>query len=289
MRIGIIGLGLIGGSLALALRAAPRAGETLWAVDLDPATRADALDANAVDAAYASLDEAPLEQADLLFLCLHPEACAALLARIAPRLKPGAVVTDVCGVKQSVMQAAREALPEQVSFIGGHPMAGKEKGGFAHATPTLFHRAHYLLTPAPGAPEQAVALLRDVALRIGCADVVRTTPEAHDLHIAYTSQMMHVLALAICEQSPFDTSRGYEGGSFRGATRVAALDASLWTELFWDNRALLADLVGELAEKLKEYEALLRGEDREALSARLRATAAKKEAWDRAERGRSGR
>lgn len=283
MVICIIGLGLIGGSVAMALRAAPGAEpETLWAVDRDPATRADALDAGVVDRAFAGADEAPIEEAGLVLLCLHPHACLEMLRRIAPRLRPGAVVSDVCGVKRPIADCAREVLPPGVAFVGGHPMAGKEQGGFAQASPTLFQRAHYLLCPG-GAPQEAVALVRGLAMRIGCRDVILTDPDTHDANIAYTSQMMHVLALAICEQAPFAGSRGYEGGSFRGATRVAALDAALWAELFWDNREALAAVVGELADKLSEYRALLAGDDREALARRLRETSEKKEAANRAQ------
>lgn len=288
MRIVIIGLGLIGGSLALALRAAPSADE-IWAVDRDEATRRDALDAAVVDAAYAELADAPLADADLIFLCLHPEACAGALREMAPRLRAGTVVTDVCGIKRPIAACARAVLPSGVTFIGGHPMAGKERGGFANATPTLFHRAHYLLAPQDDTPPEATALLCDIAERIGCLDVLLTTPETHDAHIAYTSQMMHVLALAICEQRLFETSKGFEGGSFRGATRVAALDAGLWAELFWENRDQLAAMLGELEGKLGEYRDLLTNGDQTALRQRLEDTAARKEAWNHAECAGSGR
>jgi len=275
MRVGIVGLGLIGGSLAMALRAAPGAeAETLWAVDRDPAVRADALDAGAVDAAFADLNEAPIESADLVLLCLHPAACLEALRLVAPRLAAGAVVSDVCGIKGPVAACAQEVLPPgeaRAWFVGGHPMAGKEKGGFANASPALFQRAHYLLCPL-GAPDAAVERLRKMAMRIGCRDVILTDPDTHDANIAYTSQMMHVLALAVCEQEPFAGCYGFEGNSFRGATRVAALEADLWSELFWDNREALARVVGELAGKLGEYRALLTGDDREALESRLRET-----------------
>ena len=279
LRIGIIGLGLIGGSLAMALRAAPGAeGDTIWAVERDAAVRCDALDAGVVDAVFAELDEAPVESADLTLLCLHPAACLDMLPRVAPRLAPGAVLSDVCGIKRPIAACARKALPPSADgpwFIGGHPMAGRERGGFSNATPTLFQRAHYLLCPE-GAPEAAVERLRGLALRVGSRDVVLTDPDTHDANLAYTSQMMHVLALAICEQQPFAGSYGYEGNSFRGATRVAALEAALWTELFWENREALARVLDELAGKLGEYRALLTGGDPEALARRLRETSGMK-------------
>jgi len=150
-------------------------------------------------------------------------------------------------------------------------MAGKERGGYVSASPTLFQGAHYLLCPQ-GAPPDAVDRLRGLATRIGCQDVILTDPHTHDTNIAYTSQMMHVLALAICEQRPFAGSYGFEGNSFRGATRVAALEADLWAQLFWDNREALARVLDELTGKLGEYHALLTAGDREALARRLRET-----------------
>ena len=115
------------------------------------------------------------------------------------------------------------------------------------------------------------------------ADMIETDVKTHDLRIAYTSQMMHVLALAICDQEQLIPSKGFEGGSFRAATRVAALDAKLWTELFWANREALLDQTRELIGKLSEYAALLEGDDREALYARLEESAARKHAYNRLE------
>ena len=279
MRIGFIGLGLIGGSYAMALRAAPAAKpDFIWAVERDPAVRSDAVSAGVVDAAFACVGGAPIEQSDLVLLCLHPAACVEMLAAVAPRLGPGAILSDVCGIKKPIAVKAREVFPRGGAgpwFVGGHPMAGKERGGFENASPALFQRAHYLLCPED-APGLAVEKLQELAKRIGCTDVILTDPDTHDANIAYTSQMMHVLALAICEQRPFAGSYGFEGNSFRGATRVAALEADLWAELFWDNREALAQVLGELTGKLDEYRALLTAGDREALASRLRETSERK-------------
>jgi len=275
MRIGIIGLGLIGGSYAMALGATPGAEpDFIWAVERDAAIRSDAVSAGVVDAAFAHIGDAPIEETDVALLCLHPAACVKMLPLIASRLRPGAILSDVCGIKKPLAAKARQVLPNSDAgpwFISGHPMAGRERGGFGNASPTLFQQAHYLLCPED-APPVAVERLRTLAMRIGCADVILTDPDTHDANIAYTSQMMHVLALAICEQRPFAGSFGFEGNSFRGATRVAALEADLWAELFWDNREALAQVLEELTGKLGEYRALLVGGDREALARRLRET-----------------
>ena len=160
-------------------------------------------------------------------------------------------------------------------------MAGRERGGFVNATADLFRGSHYILTPDETVPEDAVRLMERLVLHMGCADIVRSNPEAHDERIAYTSQLMHVMALALCDQHLLFDSYGFEGGSFRGATRVAALDPKLWCELFMANREALADLTDELIEKLGEYSALLRGGDREALLERLTVSSERKKEFDR--------
>ena len=279
MKMMFVGLGLIGGSMALALCGSPQL--ELYAVDTDENTRFEALNRGAVRACWADASEAPLERMDVTVLCLHPHACAQFVRDHAMRLRAGSLLTDVCGVKRPLLGAVA-ALPERrFIYLGGHPMAGLERGGFKNANADLFRGAHYILTPDESVPQESVDFMRRLTTAMGCADVVLTTPEAHDERIGYTSQLMHVMALALCDQRLLFDSYGFEGGSFRGATRVAALDPKLWCELFWANRETLADLTDELAGLLGEYSQLLRGEDREALLDRLTASSDRKKAFDR--------
>ena len=278
MRIMFIGLGLIGGSMALALRSYPDA--ELYAVDRDDHTRFEALGLGAVRAAWKDAGDAPLETMDVTVLCLHPEASAAFVAAHASRLKPGSLLTDVCGVKRPLHEAVRALDARSFVYLGGHPMAGKERGGFANATGDLFRGCHYILTPDETVPQEAVRLMEKLALHMGCADIVCSNPHAHDERIAYTSQLMHVLALALCDQRLLFDSYGFEGGSFRGATRVAALDPYLWTELFWANKETLAELTDELTGRLSEYSALLRAADKGALLERLKSSSDRKKEFD---------
>ena len=279
MKLMFVGLGLIGGSMALALSGSPNL--ELYAVDSDERTRFDALDRGAVRACWADAGEAPLERMDVTVLCLHPRAAARFVQEHAHRLRTGSLLTDVCGVKKPLREAVA-ALPERAFvYLGGHPMAGRERGGFANASADLFRGAHYILTPDESVPRERVEFMRLLATSMGCADVVLTTPEEHDERIGYTSQLMHVMALALCDQRLLFDSYGFEGGSFRGATRVAALDPRLWCELFWANRETLAGLTDELIERLGEYSALLRGGDEGALLARLTDSSNRKKAFDR--------
>ena len=278
MKIMFIGLGLIGGSMALALNGYPDA--ELYAVDCDEWTRFEALNRGVVRAAWKAADEAPLESMDVTVLCLHPHAAADFVRAHACRLQPGSLLTDVCGVKRPLHDAVRAVSDRRFIYLGGHPMAGRERGGFANANADIFRGAHYILTPDETVPESAIRFMEQLALHMGCADIVRSSPEAHDERIAYTSQLMHVMALALCDQHLLFDSYGFEGGSFRGATRVAALEPDLWCELFMANRESLANLTDELIARLGEYSALLRAGDRDALLARLTVSSNRKKAFD---------
>ena len=175
----------------------------------------------------------------------------------------------------AVMAAAR-ALAQEVDFIGCHPMAGREVSGIDHAEATLFRNAHFIMTPRPESTPEHIALLERMAAHCGFRDTVRTTPEHHDAVIAYTSQLMHIVAVAVCDDPDLFDCRGYEGGSFRDCTRVAALDVPLWTELFSMNAPALAAVIERLEARLGDYRRIIEAGDREALSHMLARAADRK-------------
>lgn len=255
-RMVIVGLGLIGASLALALKGFEA--YEIVGVDVSEPTLRFAREHGVGDCVTADAG-AVIPRADVTILCLHPQGILRFLAEYGARFQPGSLVTDVCGVKCAIMEGAK-ALPDTVDFIGGHPMAGTEYSGIEHAFAQLFQKSHYLLTPGPASQEVHIALLERMGGYIGCKDVVRTTPARHDRLLAYTSQMMHIIALSVCDDEAFFTSKGFEGNSFRGCTRVAALDVQLWSQLFSMNAPALAECLETLEENLRTYrEALLSG------------------------------
>ena len=279
MKLMLVGMGLIGGSMAMALQGYP--GLELYAIARRETVRADALRQGLLSAAWPEAQSAPLESMDLVILCLPPEACIDFVRHHASRLREGALLSDVCGVKQPLCRAIQDLPERRFFYLGGHPMAGREQGGFSNATRDLFRGAHYILVPQEDTPESAIQLLTSLATYMGCCDVVRTTAQAHDERIAYTSQLMHVLALALCDQHLLFDSYGFEGGSFRGATRVAGLDPELWCELFDANRQALSQQISELRQRLGEYETLLETGDRDALLSRLTASSQRKKEFNR--------
>ena len=272
----VVGLGLIGGSMAMALKGFEDY-EVVGAVR-SRATYDKAVERKAAD--RVTMDgPGELPRADVVILCQDPQGIAAFLREHADKFKPGALVTDVGGVKTAIMEAAK-CLPESVDFIGCHPMAGKEKSGLDHAEATLFRNAHFIMTPGENSSAEHVALLERMAAHCGFRDVVNTTPEHHDAIIAYTSQLMHVVAVAVCDDPDLFDCRGYEGGSFRDCTRVAALDVPLWTQLFTMNAPALTKVIEQLEGRLRAYRKAIAEGDPVTLSAMLLASSSRKRQMD---------
>ena len=262
----IVGLGLIGGSIAAALRGFD--GYTIIGVDTDSETREYAKDHGICDIVTDDTKSA-VAKGDIVFLCLHPEGIVQLIRSHRDDFMPHSLITDVCGVKTAVMEAA-QALPHTVDFIGSHPMAGKERGGIINSGKALFHGAHYIITPGEKSLPENIALLEKIAKHIGCSDTVITTADRHDEIIAYTSQIMHILAVSICDDPIMFDCLGFEGGSFRDCTRVAALDPALWTELFSMNAKALAGTIERLEASLKAYREALENGDKDMLFNKLK-------------------
>ncbi len=263
--IAVVGLGLIGGSLAAALKGFEdyeMVGVVRRQETLDYAQAHGVCDRVTLDAAQA------LAEADVTFLCTAPSTVISYLKDYKDVYKAGSLVTDVCGVKTAIMRAA-QVLPPQVDFIGCHPMAGTEFSGIEHSFPELFQRCHFILTPRETSAPAHLDLMHRMADYIGAADVVETTPERHDEIIAYTSQLMHIIALSVCDDAELFRCKGFEGGSFRDCTRVAALDVPLWRELLTLNSEALTQVVVRLEENIHSYRVALEHRDVERITAKL--------------------
>ncbi|MDD2361870.1 MAG: prephenate dehydrogenase/arogenate dehydrogenase family protein [Oscillospiraceae bacterium] len=256
MKIAIAGMGLIGGSLGLALK--KRTEHTVIGIDIDPTVVQAALDGGAADKVGAE----HLAEADLLVLALPPTVAVEFLTAHADKLKKGAVVTDVCGVKRYIVQKCRPiCLKYRLDFVGGHPMAGKEHSGFSNATPDLFEDAYYIFTPTEDTPETVLDMLKKLAYDIGCSGVTIATPEQHDRIIAFTSQLPHVLAGAYVKSPVCAQNKGFSAGSYRDVSRVATVDERLWSQLFLMNADNLCNEIDELISNLKVCrEAVANGE-----------------------------
>lgn len=231
-KIAIIGLGIIGGSTAYALGGF-RSG-TVVGCDVNAETREMALRSGAISEAYENAGDA-IENADLIVLATYPEGIVKTVAENKDRFKVGAVITDVCGVKKDIAAEMANVLPDGVDYVGGHPMAGKEVDGFANASADMFEGCGFIITPIEGSRSESVELVREMAEYIGAARIAVTEPELHDSTIAYTSDLMHIAASALCLDFHENMSLAYTAGAFRDCTRIALINPELWTELFMAN------------------------------------------------------
>lgn len=276
MKISIIGLGLIGGSMARRLRGFHDC--TIAAYNRTRESLDLALADGVIDEAYDTPGEA-MENADLIIMCLYPQLNVDFVRDNKDRLKPGAVITDVTGVKGFIIREMKKVLPDNVDFIGGHPMAGREVGGYKSSTDTLFDNAPYILTPDKTNKPENVQLVRDMAKYIGCRIVVTTTPDEHDSIIAYTSQLMHVVAVALCDNPLLERSGSFAGGSLQDCTRIAVINEKMWSELFIENKEHLAERIDEFCECMIRMKNAALDEDRETLETIMKHATSQKLKW----------
>ena len=262
-RVAVVGLGLIGGSMAKALK--KKTGCTVLGLDRDGPTLEKALAAGAIDQAAQPAD---LAGCQLVFIALYPGDTVDFVRSALEKgqLSPGTILSDLCGIKRYLQDSL--ALPcreKGVHYIGAHPMAGRETSGFDSALDNLYDNASVVLTPDSGADPAALEALRQLLRELGFGRIVQTSPEHHDRMIAYTSQLAHVLSSAYI-QNPLSTAySGFTGGSFQDLTRVARLNCDMWGELFDRNRDLLCQQLDVLIELLGEYRTALENRDEPAL------------------------
>lgn len=263
--VAILGVGLIGGSYGLALKARGLADRVVGWVRSE-ATAEAALEMGAVDAVTRDAREA-VSGAELVILCTPPRRIPEDCAAIADAIRPDAVVTDAASTKGGVVARCEETLGYRAPrFVGGHPMAGSERAGVRNARADLFEGAAYVVTPtartAPDALETVVALAKSLGAR-----AIRTDPLAHDRAVAYASHLPHVLASALARTSiPDAEARLVHGAGLRDTTRVAAGDPVLWTEILLANRRALGEALASAIEDLAELAALLAEGDEEGLA-----------------------
>jgi len=269
-KVVIIGVGLIGGSLGLAL-CRRRLAETVVGAGRSKENLRAALQCGAIHQAAGDPRRAAAE-AEIVVLAAHPRANRELLAEIAPGLAPGTVVTDVGSVKEDIVRFAGGVMREGTVFVGGHPMAGSERQGLAGADPYLFENAFYILTPLPGQPAWAVDKVRAMVRGIG-AQAIELTPEEHDLAVAALSHLPHLVAYALVNSLASlpagERLLPLAAGGFRDTTRIALSSPVMWREIFLVNREKVLALLDVYKRELALLEEAVQKADGDALEARL--------------------
>ncbi len=268
MKIAVVGLGLIGGSFCKAIKA--YTSHTCLGVgrDLNSKSVQMALHDDAIDKAIIPEE---LGEADLSIICLHPQGIIKFLKENAQYFRPGSIVIDAGGVKESIVTEVDDLLREKgVIFIGCHPMAGREFSGYAYSLPDLYKGASIIFTPSDYVPDEAKKVVEQLARDLKFGRVVYTTPQEHDQNIAFTSQLAHVVSSAYIKSPTMRNESGFSAGSFKDLTRVAKLNEDMWTELFLMNQKALLYEVDTIIHSLQEYRDALAGADEEVLRSLLR-------------------
>jgi prephenate dehydrogenase len=263
--VGVIGLGLIGGSMARAI--CSRTNANVYGYDADPEVVKKATD----DGVLAGRLEDHYKDIELLIVALYPADVVSVITDVAPKLSGGCIVVDCTGVKKFVCDRLSGKLAEmKLRFIGGHPMAGKEVAGYTNSCDDLFDRASMILCRDEYTDEKALSEAGDLFKEAGFARIVITTPEDHDRVIAYTSQLAHVVSSAYIKSPTLEKRYGFSAGSFKDLTRVAKLNEEMWADLFLANDEALAAEIDEIASHLSEYADAIRSGDRAELVKLLR-------------------
>ena len=266
MNVGIVGLGLIGGSLAKSIKT--RTAHTVHGIDLSQESMMLARMCGAID---APLTEETLPQCNLILVAIRPQAAINWVKEHAHLISPSAILVDMCGVKRMVVDAIAPIAREHgFAYIGGHPMAGRERWGFTAATDDLFVGASMILTPDDRTDMLLLESLKSFFTDIGFGTLTFSTPEEHDRIISFTSQLAHIASSAYVKSPEAQRRRGFSAGSFRDMTRVARLDEDMWTELCLADADFLTTELEILIRHLEEYRTALENRDAETLRALLK-------------------
>lgn len=281
MKILIVGLGLLGGSYA---RSLTRQGYTVKAITRSRKTIDYALANGLIAEGTTEISPTLLGEADLVVLALYPSVLLTWIRENQHLLKPGAILTDVTGIKGCIVKPVQALLREDVEFIAAHPMAGRERSGIEYSDEAIFRGANYVVTPTERNTDGAIELCEDLGRVLGFARISRLSPEEHDDIIGYVSQLTHCIAVSLMTAKSYDNLEDYTGDSFRDLTRIARLNDEMWSELFLMNREALLTQIdlfeGEMA-KIRHY---LETENREALREIMRHSTARRALFDKKKR-----
>ena len=261
MNIGVVGLGLIGGSIAKSAK--KNTNFKVYGYDINEAVVKKAIQEKSID---GELTEKRLATCDYIFIPLYPEAVVEYVEKNASVFKEGAVVIDCAGVKRSVCDKCFKIAENfNFVFVGGHPMAGTQYSGFENSKDTMFYNAPFVLTPKENEDILILANAREIIMQLGFGRVSVMTPQKHDKLIAFTSQLAHVVSNAFVKSPSAIERKGISAGSYKDLTRVAYLNENMWTELFLYNKDNLIFELDNIINELKKYSDAMKKDDPETL------------------------
>ena len=274
----IVGLGLLGGSYAKALK---KQGFSVEAVTRSQSTIDYALEQGIIDGGAAFPDPKIIGRADFVVLAMYPQTLLDWVKEHQRHFKPGALITDVTGVKTCVVKPVQQMLRPDVEFIAAHPMAGRETLGVRNADDSIFRGANYIVTPTEKNTPQAIEACEELGRVLGFARVSRLTPEKHDEMIGFVSQLTHAIAVALMTCNDIEGLEKYTGDSFRDLTRIAKINDEMWSELFLANREALLEQMDQFTAQFAVMRQQLAAGDREGMRDVMRRSTVRRKALEK--------
>ena len=274
----IVGLGLIGGSYARALK---RLGFHVAAIDINQESIDYALENGIIDEGYTTVEPAVVSNADAVVFGLYPTVFKEWIAQYQQFLKPGAMLTDVTGVKRCIVYDIQDMLRPDVEFIAAHPMAGKEVYGVQNSDEHIFHDANYIVVPTEKNTPEAIEWCRSLGMILGFNHIAVLSPEKHDEMIGFVSQLTHIIAVSLMECSDDHSLVDYTGDSFRDLTRIARINDKMWSELFMMNKKELLAQMDRFISVFQDFRNMLASDDVEGMRAAIRVSTERRAWFDR--------
>ena len=277
-KILIVGLGLLGGSYARALK---RFGFHISAITLEQSAIDFAVREGMIDEGSTELDEKIIGEADLVIFALYPHIFVDWIRQNQHLLKSGALITDVTGVKRSIVYQIQEMLRDDVEFVAAHPMAGREVSGVENSTDKMFVGANYIVTPTEKNTPKAIQTCKELGKLLGFSNVTTLSPEEHDEMIGFLSQLTHCIAITLMTCNDKENMEKFTGDSFRDLTRIARINDLMWSELFVANKDVLLDQMNLFLDKFQELKTMLETEDIDGMRAMMRHSTERRALFDK--------
>lgn len=277
-KILIVGLGLLGGSYAKVLR---RFGFHISAITLEQSSIDYAIREGLIDEGSTEPEPRMIGEADLVIFALYPHVFVEWIEKHQHLFKSGALLTDVTGVKRSIVYRIQEMLRPDVEFIAAHPMAGREVSGVENSTDKMFIGANYIVTPTEKNTPEAIRTCIELGRLLGFSNVSTLTPEEHDEMIGFLSQLTHCIAITLMTCNDKENMEKFTGDSFRDLTRIARINDLMWSELFVANKDVLLDQMNLFIDKFTELKTMLETEDIEGMRAMMRHSTERRALFDK--------
>lgn len=277
-KILIVGLGVIGGSYAIALT---RAGYRVSCITKNPEDIDYALKNGMIERGTSEIDPELIREAELIIFALYPTTFIEWIRENQHLFSPGTLITDVTGVKCEVVEPVQSMLRPDVEFISAHPMAGRERSGVEFADAEVFRGANYIVTPTERNTPEAIEICKELGRVLGFSRISELSPEEHDKMIAFLSQLTHVIAVTLMTSNETPNLEKYTGDSFRDLTRIAKINDAMWSELFLTNKGALLAEMDAFMDEFSEFRRMLEEGDREGMRQKMRESTKRRSLFDK--------